>query len=103
MKKTIKVYSPKGVEEEHSFANARDLVQGAGYSYQPGVAVSPAATNPHADRRPRKKSIAEEIFSKEGVNPRTGQMGSENAVDEDESDAEAEETTRTPDAEEAGE
>jgi hypothetical protein len=43
---TVIVYSPKGEAERHTRANARDLVNGAGYTWMPGVPTTPAAYAP---------------------------------------------------------
>jgi hypothetical protein len=48
----VPVYSPKGVREMHTRPNARDLVNGAGYSWAPGVPSQPAAFAPFVTMTP---------------------------------------------------
>ncbi len=52
MSATIIVYSPKGQPEKHTRANARDLVNGAGYSWHPHVPATPASYAPFAGAIP---------------------------------------------------
>lgn len=47
MSATIIVYGPNGAEK-HTRANARDLVNGAGYSWQPNIKSNPAHVAPFA-------------------------------------------------------
>lgn len=42
----VAVYSPEGKREVHTLANARDLVQGAGWTWNPGVESNPVAKSP---------------------------------------------------------
>lgn len=73
MSKLVVVYSPEGVAEKHTMPNARDLIQGAKYTWKPGVASSPASfAPPHAvPSRDEKiklasKPASQEIFDRYG-------------------------------------
>lgn len=58
MAETILVYPPNnGPAEKHTRANARDLVNGAGYSWQPGVATTPAGYAPFVTVKAPDSSI----------------------------------------------
>lgn len=84
----VTVYAPDGTAVRHTYPNARDLVQGAGYSWEKGRETSPAATSPHSRRKSPKKSIAEEVFASAGAQPRTGtDVDDEDVVEEDDTDA----------------
>ncbi|USN15524.1 hypothetical protein KIKIMORA_04060 [Brevundimonas phage vB_BpoS-Kikimora] len=48
MSNSVVVYSPSGEAEMHTRANARDLVNGCGYSWIPGVKASPNHYAPFA-------------------------------------------------------
>lgn len=74
MSKFVTVYSPEGTAEKHTLPNARDLVQGAGYSWKPGVEASPVNFAPaHAvpTREEKlalaKKPASQEIFDRYGT------------------------------------
>jgi hypothetical protein len=43
---TVIVYSPSGEPERHTRPNARDLVNGAGYTWMKGVPTTPASIAP---------------------------------------------------------
>ena len=68
----IAVYSPTGNEEFHTLANARDLVNGAKYTWKRGIPASPVETAPFAlppekaAAIARGKPISQEIFDRFG-------------------------------------
>jgi len=63
------VYSPDGVKEMHTRANARDLVQNADYSWEPRRPVSPVAKAPFAlpQNAKFKTSKAQEVLDRAGL------------------------------------
>jgi hypothetical protein len=64
---TIVVYAPDGSPERHTRPNARDLVNGAGYSWMRGVTTTPAAIAPFATPVPPEDGeIAQKVLDKIG-------------------------------------
>lgn len=73
MSKLITIFSPDGNAEKHTLPNARDLVNGAKYTWKKGVKVTPATwTPPHAvpsrDEKSKllQKPASQEIFDRIG-------------------------------------
>ncbi|AFO71764.1 hypothetical protein phiCbK_248 [Caulobacter phage phiCbK] len=46
-KNLVPVYSPEGKKELHTRLNAYDLVNGAGWTWKPGIETTPAAIPPY--------------------------------------------------------
>jgi hypothetical protein len=61
---SVIVYSPAGEPERHSRANARDLVQGAGYTWMRFMPASPAGYAPFAAVQVPKGSLSQEVLDK---------------------------------------
>lgn len=63
MSNSVVVYSPTGEAEMHTRANARDLVNGCGYSWIPGVKASPNHYAPFATAHvPDGPSISQKVL-----------------------------------------
>lgn len=65
----VTIYSPKGKPEPHTRANARDLVNGAGYTWDKRKESNPAAYAPFALPQNTKfsKSKAQEVLDRVGA------------------------------------
>lgn len=97
MSKLITIYNPDGVAAKHSIPNARDLVNGAGWSYAPTRESSPAEFLPAKAslsalerQQLNAKPISQEIFD------RYGSSATEDLIlptDKEGNEAEAEEAT----------
>lgn len=64
----VAVYSPTGEKEMHTVPNARDLVNGAEYTWRPGVEASPVDSAPIKVTPPTGPSKAQQIFDSTGHN-----------------------------------
>lgn len=66
----VTIFNPKGKAENHPRANARDLVNGAGYSWHKKQESNPAALAPFAIPQNTKfaKSKAQEVLDRVGAN-----------------------------------
>jgi len=61
------VYAPDGSAERHSRANARDLVNGAGYSWHPTIRTTPTAYAPFAGTpAPDGPSLSQKVLDSVG-------------------------------------
>jgi hypothetical protein len=71
---TVTVYNPKGKPETHTRVNARDLVNGAGYSWEKKKPANPAASAPFALPQNTKfsKSKAQEVLDRVGATAADG-------------------------------
>jgi len=65
--KLITVYAPDGTAEQHTRPNARDLVNGANYSWDPKYPSNPASLYPYASHQTNLKSKPQEIFDRIGA------------------------------------
>jgi len=76
---TVTIYSPKGKAEVHTRANARDLINGGGYSWAKKQESNPAAHAPFAIPQNTKfsKSKAQEVLDRVGANATDDDNGEE--------------------------
>lgn len=66
----VVVYDPEGKPSKHSRRNARDLVNGAGYTWKPGAQSTPATLAPFATAvPPTDKEPAQAVLDNTGHNP----------------------------------
>lgn len=88
--KLVTVYSPDGAAEQHTRQNARDLVNGANYSWDPKVSTTPAGLAPFAvpPNKKFKNSKAQEVLDRVG--------GKNATVDEDEVEGDEAEADEAP-------
>jgi hypothetical protein len=84
----VAVWSPEGKKEIHTHPNARDLVNGAGYSWTPNGPSQPAAVAPF---RPVAGRTSQDVLDSVGSDnalrpsaPVTGQAGFQEATAETE-------------------
>lgn len=76
----VAVYSPEGVREVHTLANARDLVNGAGWSWNPAAPSTPASLSPV-----QKKAVGKEPAQRvlDGVASDAAVTAAEEVVEDD--------------------
>lgn len=84
---TLIVYSPEGQAERHTVPNARDLVNGAGYTWVKGSATTPASFAPVRPAVPRgqaaEAALAQSVLdSVGGVAGRATTAAAQNIMDE---------------------
>lgn len=95
-KKLIPVYAPGSTEPEmHTRLNAYDLVNGAGYTWKPGVDTTPAALTPHRGKADGPEP-AQRVLNSAGHS--VGRQVGENEAESDDADddAGAADETETP-------
>lgn len=93
----VTVYAPDGSAEKHTRPNARDLVNGAGYSWNPKTPSNPVAIAPFAVPLNKKfeKSKAQEVFDSIGGNPDRPTDGAPAADADGDADEASEEVLET--------
>lgn len=69
----IIVYAPNGTAERHTRANARDLVNGAGYSWHPTIKTPPTSYAPFAGQKapdgpPPSQRVLDSVGGSNAVN-----------------------------------
>ena len=84
MSNSIIVYAPNGKGEKHTRANARDLVNGAGYSWHPNLKSTPASYAPFAaavapDGPPPSQRVLDSVGGQGGAS-KTAQAGANAAA-----------------------
>lgn len=92
MAQKIKVYAPDGTEESHTLSNARDLINGAGYTWSRSAPTTPASLAPFAvpPNKTFTKSKAQEILdavtgsaaAEDNSSDADGDSGAEEVVEE---------------------
>lgn len=76
----VAVYSPEGKREVHTLANARDLVNGAGWSWNPAAPSTPASLSP-VQRKAVGKEPAQRVL--DGVASDAAVTATEEVVEDD--------------------